>query len=102
MAANGKHIKQKTKSVTALRNSKGDVECCLTALRFRITNMVRKLTKVPKTDKMIAPANAMVEDVLSIIRFEDVSLTLNNILLFCVLLIQGSSGNGTSFCKKSY
>ena len=77
MATNGKHIRQKTKSVSALRNSKGDVECCRTAFRFRITNIVKKLARVPKNDKMIEPKNAMVEAISSIITsvlFEEISV----------------------------
>ena len=57
MTTNGKHIRQKTKSVNALKNSRGDVECCLTAFRFRITNIVKKFARVPKNDKMIEPTN---------------------------------------------
>ena len=75
MAINGKHIRQKTKSVSALKNSKGDVECCFTAFRFRITNIVRKLARVPKTDMMIEPTNATVEEISSII-ISDILLTI--------------------------
>ena len=74
MATNGKHIRQKTKSVSALRNSKGDVECCRTAFRFRITNIVKKLARVPKNDKMIEPTYATLEEISSIIT-SDIFLT---------------------------
>ena len=76
MATNGKHIEQKTKSVNALRKSKGDVECCRTAFRFRITNIVKKLARVPKNDKIIEPTNATVEEISSIITTSDILLTI--------------------------
>ena len=77
MATNGKHIEQKTQSVNALRKSKGDVECCRTAFRFRITNIVKKLAKVPKNDKIIEPTNATVEEISPIITLtSDILLTI--------------------------
>ena len=74
MTTNGKHIRQKTKSVNALKNSRGDVECCLTTFCFRITNIVKKLARVPKNDKMIEPTNATLEEISSIIT-SDILLT---------------------------